>query len=61
MESAHLVANGDLRLSANQICEQAQTEMERKVVGALAREGVKVIRAYSYGPVKKHGFIDNHK
>lgn len=61
MKKVYLVANGDLRLSADRICEQAQSEMERKLIASLEREGVKVVRAHQYDPVKKHGFIDSQK
>ena len=57
----YLVANGDMRLSANQTCEAAQAAMERQVVAAVQSEGVKVKRAHEYDPVKKHGFIDSQK
>ncbi len=61
MKAVYLIANGDLRLSANQICEEAQAEMEKKVVAAFEKEGVKVIRAHKYNSVKKHSFIDSQK
>lgn len=61
MKNVYLVANGDLRLSANRICEKAQTEMETKLVASLKKEGATVIRAHQYDPVKKHGFIDSQK
>ena len=34
-----LVANGDLRLSANQKCWQEQKKMERALTAALRQEG----------------------
>jgi hypothetical protein len=57
----HLVANGDLRLAANQQCEAAQAAMERKVIAAVERLGSRVQRAHGYDPEKKHGFIDSQK
>lgn len=57
----YLVANGDMRLAANQICEAAQAAMERQVIAAVQSEGVKIKRAHQYDPVKKHGFIDSQK
>ncbi len=54
---AYLVASGDLRLSANQVCWAAQEDMEKKLVAAFAREGMKVRRAHPYDAVQKHGFI----
>jgi len=61
IKEAYLVANGDLRLSANQACEAAQQEMESALKAALALEGVKVIRAHGFDKDKKHSFIDSQK
>ena len=61
MNTAYLVASGDLRLSANQKGEAAQAEMERLLTAAIQRQGGKVKRAHPYDPVKKHGFIDSQK
>jgi len=61
MKTIHLVASGDLRLSANQKCEAAQAQMERQLVAAIEREGGKVVRAHPRDPVKGHGFIDSQK
>ena len=59
MKTIYLVANGDLRLSANQKCEPAQAEMEKALVGAIEREGFNVKRAHSFDEKKGHGFIDS--
>jgi hypothetical protein len=56
-----LVASGDLRLSANQMCWQAQEDMERRISEAFAREGWTIRRAHAYDPVEKHGFISNQR
>jgi len=56
-----LVANGDLRLSANRKCWKEQKLMERALTAALRREGWRVHRAHSYDPIKRHGFIDSQK
>lgn len=61
MDTIYLVANGDLRLSANQNCQEAQSEMEQQLTAAVEREGAKIKRAHPYDPVKKHGFIDSQK
>jgi hypothetical protein len=61
METVYLVANGDLRLSANQQCEAVQAQMERQVVAAVERFGRAVKRAHEFDPVKGHGFIDSQK
>lgn len=57
----YLLANGDLRLSANQMCQEAQAAMEAQLVQALGAHGVEVKRAHPYDPEKKHGFIDSQK
>jgi len=56
-----LVANGDLRLSANQNCWAAQKEMEATLTQALANLGYTLKRAHPYKPKQKHGFIQNQK
>ncbi|MBI5793612.1 fucose isomerase [Candidatus Uhrbacteria bacterium] len=61
MKTIYLIANGDLRPAANQACEAAQAEMERKIVEAFERAGANVKRAHPYDPLKKHSFIDSQK
>src|ERR1700691_5419527 len=61
MNTVYLVANGDLRLSANQKCEPAQAAMEEALVGAIEREGFNVKRAHAFDEAKGHGFIDSQK
>ena len=56
-----LIANGDLRLSANQKCWEAQAAMEKQIVEAFQKDGFAVKRGHAYDPVKKHGFIDSQK
>jgi len=56
-----LVANGDLRLSANQNCWAAQHEMEQALARAVQAEGYKLVRAHPYKPDEKHGFIGSQK
>jgi len=58
---AILVASGDLRLSANQMCWPAQEAMEQAIVAAFAREGITVKRGHPYDPVEKHGFISSQR
>jgi hypothetical protein len=60
-DAVYLVASGDLRLSANQVCWPAQKEMETAVIEAFAREGVRGIRAHPYDPELEHGFIWNQR
>src|ERR1700724_1087028 len=61
MNTVYLVANGDLRLSANQKCEPARAAMEKALVGAIEREGFNVKRAHLFDATKGHGFIDSQK
>jgi hypothetical protein len=56
-----LVANGDLRLSANQNCWAAQHAMETELGEAVAACGYKLVRAHSYKDDEKHGFIGSQK
>lgn len=56
-----LVASGDLRLAANQVCWQAQEQMETLLTKAVESAGWKVRRAHAYDPAKQHGFIDSQK
>jgi len=56
-----LVANGDLRQSANQICWPAQQAMERTLGAAVRRLGGRLVRAHPYKPAEKHGFIGSQK
>jgi len=56
-----LIANGDLRLSANQNCWAAQHEMEAQLTRAIQAEGFEVVRAHSYNRREKHGFISSQR
>ena len=56
-----LVANGDLRLSANQCCWAEQKKMESNLIKAIEKFGSRVKRAHTYDAKKKHGFIDSQK
>jgi hypothetical protein len=60
-EPVVLIANGDLRLSANRKCWPAQAHAEEDVIGAIRREGREVRRGHEVDPVKGHGFIDSQK
>lgn len=57
----YLVANGDLRESANQMCWPEQARMEKALVQMLESLGARVIRAHPYDRMKQHGFIDSQK
>jgi hypothetical protein len=56
-----VIANGDLRLSANQRCWAAQAQAEEIVINAIRREGREVRRGHACDPEKGHGFIDSQK
>ncbi|MDP1713387.1 MAG: hypothetical protein Q8L41_01455 [Anaerolineales bacterium] len=58
---AYLVASGDLRLSANQICWPAQADMEKTICSAFDTEGLIVKRAHPYDETIGHGFIWNQR
>src|SRR5262249_29108181 len=56
-----VIANGDLRLSANQRCWAAQAQAEEAVMHAIRREGREVRRGHSCDAAKGHGVIDSQK
>jgi len=56
-----LVANGDLRQSANEVCWPAQHAMEQALTAAIGRLGYRLVRAHPYKPAQKHGFIGSQK
>src|SRR4051812_23957645 len=56
-----LIANGDLRLSANQKCWPAQAKMEDALRGAVEAAGYQLVRAHPYKDDQRHGFIQSQK
>ncbi len=56
-----LIASGDLRLSANQVCWPAQAAMEKMLSMAIAAEGYELVRAHPYRSKLKHGFIASQR
>ena len=56
-----LLANGDLRLSANQACWEAQSQMEQRLTDAVGELGYQLKRAHPYKKAEKHGFIGSQK
>ncbi|MGF1484217.1 MAG: fucose isomerase [Opitutales bacterium] len=56
-----LVANGDLRLSANQKCWPAQAEMEAELFSSVRNLGYRIERAHPYKAVEQHGFIGSQR
>ncbi len=60
-QTALLIASGDLRISANQVCWPAQVEMEADLGAAVNQFGWRIERAHAYDPVTKHGFISSQR
>lgn len=56
-----LIASGDLRLSANQMCWPAQAEMETQLNQAIENLGFTVARAHDFDETEKHGFISSQR
>jgi len=56
-----LVANGDLRITANQNCWAKQDEMEQELTTVLKSLGGNLKRAHQYDPELKHGFISSQR
>lgn len=56
-----LIASGDLRTSANEVCWAAQLEMEKELAKAVKGCGFKLKRAHHPKRGAKHGFIDSQK
>jgi hypothetical protein len=59
--AVQLIASGDLRLSANQVCWPAQREMERQLTRAIEAQGHHLHRAHPYDAALKHGFIGSQR
>ncbi len=59
--SVMMVASGDLRPSANQMCWPAQQAAETALTNAIRRLGFNVVRAHPVIPEKEHGFIDSQR
>lgn len=57
----YLVASGDLRLSANQMCWPAQEEMEKALTSAVTAFGCELRRAHPFDFSKRHGFLDSQR
>jgi hypothetical protein len=60
-KQVQLIANGDLRASANQKCWPEQAKMEEALRSAIAAEGYEVVRAHPYKEQEGHGFIGSQK
>jgi hypothetical protein len=59
--SIFMVASGDLRSSANQMCWPAQQAAEAALTSAIRQFGFNVVRAHPVIPEKGHGFIDSQR
>ena len=60
-KKVYLIASGDLRLSANQVCWEAQNAMEESLRAAIEAQGYTVQRAHPYKEDQKHGFIASQR
>ncbi len=56
-----LVASGDLRDSANQVCWEAQQAMEAQLTAAVGRFGRTVVRGHEFDEARGHGFIRSQR
>ncbi|HNC24345.1 MAG TPA: fucose isomerase [Opitutaceae bacterium] len=56
-----LLANGDLRQSANEKTWAFQEAMEKQLTAAVAKLGYQLVRAHPYKPELGHGFIASQK
>ena len=60
-KQVQLIANGDLRLSANQKCWPEQQKMETALQAAVAAEGFELVRMHPFKEDQQHGFIASQK
>lgn len=60
-KTVYLIASGDLRLSANKQCWQAQHNMEQALQVAVEEQGYKIKRAHPFKEDKGHGFIASQR
>ena len=58
---AYLFASGDLRIAANKTCWPAQENLEKKLVAALSRFGMEVVRGHPYKADVAHGFLASQR
>jgi hypothetical protein len=56
-----LIASGDLRQSANEVCWEAQAGLEKMLAAAFLEEGIKLRRAHPFDPTLHHGFISSQR
>lgn len=60
-QSVTLIASGDLRQSANQVCWNAQHAMETALASAINTHGYDVVRGHAFDPARGHGFISSQR
>ncbi|MCG6155735.1 fucose isomerase [Rubinisphaera margarita] len=60
-KTVYLLASGDLRLSANQVCWPAQQQMEAALTEAIRSMGWEVERAHEFDEAAGHGFIASQR
>ncbi|MCO8125444.1 fucose isomerase [Stieleria sp. TO1_6] len=60
-QSVTLIASGDLRESANQVCWPAQQSMEAALSSALGKHGWGVSRGHAFDATCGHGFIASQR
>lgn len=56
-----MIASGDLRDSANQVCWAAQCEMEAQLTAAIESLGRRVVRGHALDEARGHGFIRSQR
>lgn len=61
MKQVYLLASGDLRDSANEVCWPAQAEMESALGRAATASGAEILRAHPFDPERGHGFIASQR
>jgi hypothetical protein len=60
-KEVYLMASGDQRLSANQVCWSAQQAMESKLTQVVGDMGYTLRRAHPYNEAQQHGFISSQR
>ena len=60
-DTIRLIASGDLRLSANQVCWPAQRDMEQTLAAAIEKQGYRLERAHPFKDDQQHGFIASQR
>ena len=60
-DEALLLASGDLRQSANEVCWEAQSRLEEMLTQAFRAEGIHLRRAHPYDAERHHGFISGQR